>query len=52
MLECEVCIDGIHLEHILEFKYLGLVMEQLIGIENQKNRCFFGELESESRDFL
>ena len=22
-LECEVCIDGIHLEHVSEFKYLG-----------------------------
>ena len=22
-LECEVCMDGIRLEHISEFKYLG-----------------------------
>ena len=22
-LECEVHVDGIHLEHFLEFKYLG-----------------------------
>ena len=22
-LECEVCIDGIRLEHVSEFKYLG-----------------------------
>ena len=22
-LECEVCVDGICLEHVLEFKYLG-----------------------------
>ena len=22
-LECEVCLDGIRLEHIFEFKYLG-----------------------------
>ena len=27
-LECEVCIDGIHLEHILEFKYLGCVLDK------------------------
>ena len=24
-LECEVHVDGIHLEHVLEFKYLGCV---------------------------
>ena len=22
-LECEVCVDRIHLKHVLEFKYLG-----------------------------
>ena len=27
MLECEVCIDGIHLEHVSEFKYLGCVLD-------------------------
>ena len=26
-LECEVCIDGIRLEHILEFKYFGCVLD-------------------------
>ena len=25
-LECEVYVDGIHLEHVLEFKYLGCVL--------------------------
>ena len=24
-LECEVCVDGIRLEHVSEFKYLGCV---------------------------
>ena len=27
-LECEVCIDGICLEHVLEFKYLGCVLDE------------------------
>ena len=27
-MECEVCIDGIHLEHISEFKYLGCVLDE------------------------
>ena len=27
-LECEVHVDGIHLEHVLEFKYLGCVLEE------------------------
>ena len=27
-LECEVHIDGIHLEHISEFKYLGCVLNE------------------------
>ena len=25
-LECEVCVDGMWLEHISEFKYLGCVL--------------------------
>ena len=25
-LECEVCVDGMHLEHVSEFKYLGCVL--------------------------
>ena len=24
-LECEVCVDGMRLEHVMEFKYLGSV---------------------------
>ena len=27
-LECEVHVDGIHLEHILEFKYLEYVLDE------------------------
>ena len=27
-LECEVYVDGIHLEHVLEFKYLGCVLDK------------------------
>ena len=27
-LECQVHIDGIHLEHVLEFKYLGCVLDE------------------------
>ena len=27
-LECEVCVDGIRLEHISEFKYLGCVFKK------------------------
>ena len=27
-LECEVHLDGIHLEHISEFKYLGCVLNK------------------------
>ena len=27
-LECEVCVDGICLEHISEFKYLGCVLDE------------------------
>ena len=27
-LECEVCVDVIHLEHVLEFKYLGCVLDE------------------------
>ena len=26
-LECEVCIDGIRLERVSEFKYLGCVLD-------------------------
>ena len=27
-LECEVHVDGIHLEHVSEFKYFGCVLEE------------------------
>ena len=27
-LECEVHVDEIHLEHVLEFKYLGCVLDE------------------------
>ena len=27
-LECEVYIDGIHLEHVSELKYLGYVLDE------------------------
>ena len=27
-LECEVCVDGIRLEHVSEFKYLGCVLDK------------------------
>ena len=27
-LDCEVCVDGIRLEHVLEFKYLGCVLDK------------------------
>ena len=27
-LECEVCVGGIHLEHVSEFKYLGIVLDE------------------------
>ena len=29
-LECEVYIDGIHLEHVLEFKYFECVLDELV----------------------
>ena len=27
-LECEVCVNGIRLEHVSEFKYLGCVLDE------------------------
>ena len=27
-LDCEVRVDGIHLDHVSEFKYLGCVLEE------------------------
>ena len=27
-MECEVCVDGVRLEHVSEFKYLGGVLDK------------------------
>ena len=27
-LRCDICVDGIHLEHVSEFKYLGCVLHK------------------------
>ena len=27
-LECDVCVDGMRLEHVSEFKYLGCVLDE------------------------
>ena len=27
-MKCEVCVDGISLVHVLEFKYLGCVLDE------------------------
>ena len=27
-LDCEVCVDGIRLENVLEFNYLGCVLDE------------------------
>ena len=27
-VECEVCVDGLRLEHVSEFKYFGCVMDK------------------------
>ena len=32
-LEYEVCVDGIHLEHVSEFKYLGNVLDESVTVE-------------------
>ena len=29
-LECEVCVDGIRLEHVSKFKYLGSVLDEQV----------------------
>ena len=38
-LECKVCVDGIRLEHVSEFKYLGCVLDEsgTDGVECSKN---------------
>ena len=45
-LGCEVCIDGIRLEHVSKFKYLGCVLEES-GTDEVE--CRGGEWEEESR---
>ena len=37
-LECEIHIDGIHLEHVLEFKYLGCILDKYITDEAECSR--------------
>ena len=37
-LECEVCVDGISLEHVSEFKYLGFVLDESGTYEAQSSR--------------
>ena len=32
-LECEVYVDGIRLEYVSEFKYLGCVLDESDGVE-------------------
>ena len=29
-LDCEVCVDGMRLEHLSEFKYLGCVLDDAV----------------------
>ena len=38
VLECEVCVDGIRLEHVSEFKYLGCVLNESSTDEAEFNR--------------
>ena len=37
-LECEVCLDGVRLENVSEFKYLGCVLNELDADEAECNR--------------
>ena len=37
-LECEVCVDGIRLEHVSEFQYLGCVLDESGTDEAQFSR--------------
>ena len=37
-LESEVCVDGMRLEHVSEFKYLGCVLDELHKDEAQCRR--------------
>ena len=38
VMECEVCIDRVRLEHILEFKYLGCVLDES-GTDADEAEC-------------
>ena len=35
-LECDVCVDGIRLEHVLEFKYLACALDESCTDEGSK----------------
>ena len=37
-LECEVCVDGMRLEHVSGFKYLGYVLDELGTDETECRR--------------
>ena len=37
-LECEDCVDGIRLEHVSEFKYLGCVLEESVTDDAEFNK--------------
>ena len=37
-LECEVCVDGIFLEHVSEFKYLGCILHESGTDETERIR--------------
>ena len=43
-LQCEVCVDGKRTEHVLEFKYLGFVLD-----ESGTDEAECGEWEEGSR---
>ena len=37
-MECEVCVDGIHLEYVSEFKYLGCALDESGADETECSR--------------
>ena len=37
-MECSVCVDGIRLEHVSEFKYLSCVLDQSGIVEAECSR--------------
>ena len=37
-MECEVCVNGIRLEHVLEFKYLGCILDESVTDEAECSR--------------